>query len=149
MRTRREQPIGLKLQILAHTPHVEALIATAVLTTTSGAKPSTLFDRLLDDPKRVEGIVGRLESHHGSVLEHNRLCWLVGGSEGEVLRILLRSRFIDVSKLGDSSWLMSCNLRTAIEISEGTGDLAEFLFEYVRAVAPTLHDCLKGRSREG
>jgi len=131
----------VRLDFLCWTPGMEALIATAMLTTTSGAQPSTLFKRLEGDEDRVWGVVSKIEAQHGSVLEHNRLDWLLEASEREVLDLLLRWRYFNVSKLGSDRWLLSANLRTVIEyVSEIKDDLSRMLMESMMLVAPALHD---------
>lgn len=129
----------MNLKLVAHTPGVEELIATAMLTTTSSSSPSTLFHSLSEDPARVDRLVGRLEVQHGSILEHNRLCWMAEASGGEVLDILLKNRFFSFTRLDDSKWLLSCNLRTAIEYARRSRDhFGEALLESLREVAPTI-----------
>jgi len=113
----------LRLELVAHTTEIEAMIATAVLTTTSKSKPSALFRRLKEDPERVAKILGRIEVQHGSVLDHNRLCWRMEASDTEVLEVLLRNRFFSFTRLDGSDWLLSSNLRTAIRYAqENEGD---------------------------
>jgi hypothetical protein len=113
----------LRLELVTHTTDIEAIIATAVLTTTSKSKPSALFRRLKKDPERVANILGRIEVQHGSVLDHNRLCWRVKATDEEVLEVLLRNRFFSFTRLEGSDWLLSSNLRTAIRyIQEYQGD---------------------------
>jgi hypothetical protein len=75
----------LRLELVTHTTDIEVMIATAVLTTTSKSKPSALFRRLKKDPERVAKILGRIEVQHGSVLDHNRLCWRMEATDTEVL----------------------------------------------------------------
>lgn len=134
----------MKLDLVSYTPEVETLIATAMLTTTSGAKPSTLFRRLKENPEKVRNVVERLEVQHGSILEHNRLDWVLEATDGEVLDILLNCRFFAVTKLGDGRWLLSANLRTVVEfIGERKDPFAEALAESVRLVAPTIYSCLR------
>jgi len=129
----------LRLKLVAHTPDVEALIATAMLTTTSGSGPSAIFRRLSRDPTRVARLVGRLEAQHGSILEHNRFCWILEAVEGEVLDILLKSRFFNFTRLDESRWMLSCNLRTAVECAQGSRDpFAEALVDSIRGAAPTI-----------
>ena len=133
----------MKLKLVVHTPDVETLIATAMLTTTSGAKPSTLFSRLQKRREKVGEIVGRVEAQHGSILEHNRLDWVVEATESEILGILLDSRFYNVSKLGTGRWLMSANVRTVVEtISAREDEFTEALKDSLAVAAPTLHECL-------
>jgi len=128
----------LKLDLIYHTPDVETLIATAMLTTTSGARPSTLYNRL-KEKMRVAEVVGRLEAQHGSTLEHNRLVWLLEAAEGEVLEIALRSRFFTLTELGDDRWLLSANLRTVVELAGDDDTFARSLAESIQEVAPNLN----------
>jgi hypothetical protein len=136
---------GLRLDLVACTPGVERLVATAMLTTTSGARPSALFRGLADRPERVAEVVGGLEAQHGSVLEHNRLTWLLEASGEEVLELLLGSRYLQVSRLGGGRWLLSGNLRSVLELAErGGGELTDALVRSIGDVAPTLYVCLAG-----
>ena len=113
----------MRLGLVTHTTDIEVMIATAVLTTTSKSKPSALFRRLKKDPERVAKILGRIEVQHGSVLDHNRLCWRMEASDTEVLEVLLRNRFFSFTRLDGSDWLLSSNLRTAIRYAqENEGD---------------------------
>ncbi len=135
----------MKLELLCHTPDVETLIATAMLTTTSGAQPSTLYKRLKNDPEKARTAVGRLELQHGSILEHNRFTWTLEATEGEVLRIILENRFFIFTPIGESKWLMSANLRTLLEYSEKKRDgFGDALVDSVRELAPSLK-ALRGR----
>jgi len=129
----------LKLDLVYHTPDVETLIATAMLTTTSGAKPSTLFNRLKEKKERVADVVGRLEAQHGSILEHNRLVWLMEAAESRVLDLALRSRFLAITRLGDDRWLLSANLRTVVELAGDDDPFSRSLAESIREVAPNLN----------
>jgi len=129
----------LKLDLVYHTADVETLIATAMLTTTSGAKPSTLFNRLKEKKERVAGVVGRLEAQHGSILEHNRLVWLMEAAESRVLDLALRSRFLAITRLGDDRWLLSANLRTVLELAGDDDPFSRSLTESIQHVAPNLN----------
>lgn len=129
----------MKLDLVYHAPDVETLIATAMLTTTSGAKPSTLYNRLKEKKERVADVVGRLEAQHGSTLEHNRLVWLLEAAEGEVLDLALRSRFLAITRLGDGRWLLSANLRTVVELARDDDPIARSLAESIQEVAPNLN----------
>lgn len=134
----------MKLALVSCTPEVETLVATALLTTTSGAKPSALFHRLREDPMRVREIVGRVETQHGSIFEHNRLNWVLEATEGEVLEILLDSRFFNVLRLEDGKWLLSANLRMVVEyIGKKSDAFAGALAKALREVAPTLCSCIE------
>lgn len=138
--------ITLNLELVAHTPDVETLVATAMLTTTSGARPSNLYQRLLENPEKVEEVVGRLEVQHGSILEHNRLCWRVEATETEVLETLLRCRFFSFTRLGGSSWIMSANLRTVVEYAQSCEDgFGEALVESIKGIAPTVYGFVRRR----
>ncbi len=129
----------MKQDLIYHTPNVETLIATAMLTTTSGAKPSTLFNRLKEKKERVADVLGRLEAQHGSILEHNRLVWLLEAAEGEVLDLALRSRFLAITRLGDDRWLLSANLRTVVELAVEDDPFAKSLAASIQEVAPNLN----------
>ena len=104
----------MRLELITHTTDADVVIATAVLTTTSKLKPSTLFYRLKKDQKRVNDILSRIEVQHGSILDHNRLCWILEANDSEVLDIFLKHRFFSFTKIDKSKWLLSANFRTAI-----------------------------------
>ncbi len=136
----------MRLRLIASTPDIEALIAAAILTTT-GSKPSEAYEALRRQPRRAERIVERLEFHHGSVFEHNRLCWLLEAEDEAILELLLRSRFFQLSRLGGKRWLMSANLRTVIEyIRQHRDPIAEALLESIGEVAPTVYKRLRGET---
>ena len=128
----------MKLRLLASTPAVETLIATAMLTTTSGATPSTLFHKLYANSGKVIDIVKRLEVQHGSIMEHNRLSWLLEAEETEVLKVLLRNKFFTFTRLGSRSWLVSADLRTIIEYCVDGDEFGELLMDSLAIVAPTV-----------
>ncbi len=129
----------MKLSLLASTPNVDALIATAMLTTTSGAAPSNLYHRLSANPTKVAEIVGHLEVQHGSILEHNRLDWLLEAGESEVLTVLLANRFFTFTRLGSSRWLMSANLRSVIEYQKEGGEFADLILDSIKERWPQVH----------
>lgn len=129
----------MKLDLVYHTADVETLIATAMLTTTSGANPTTLFNRLKKKKERVADVVGRLEAQHGSILEHNRLVWLMEAAESRVLDLALRSRFLTITRLGDDRWLLSANLRTVVELAGDDDPFSRSLAESIQDVAPNLN----------
>lgn len=129
----------MNLRLLASTPAVETIIATAMLTTTSGVAPSILFHRLSTNPEKVAEVVERLEVQHGSILEHNRLNWFLEASEGEVLKILLANRFFTFTRLSSNRWLVSANLRTVLESQAMGGDFSKLLLESISNVAPSIY----------
>ncbi|MCX6655698.1 MAG: hypothetical protein NTY03_11370 [Candidatus Bathyarchaeota archaeon] len=129
----------MNLRLLASTPAVETIIATAMLTTTSGVAPSILFHRLSTNPEKVAEVVERLEVQHGSILEHNRLNWFLEASEGEVLKILLTNRFFTFTRLSSNRWLVSANLRTVLESQAMGGDFSKLLLESISNVAPSIY----------
>jgi hypothetical protein len=129
----------LKLRLLASTPNVETLIATAMLTTTSGAAPSNLYHRLSANPLKVAEIVGRLEVQHGSIVEHNRLNWLLEAGEGEVLKILLANRFFTFTRFGSNQWLVSANLRAVVEYAAERDEFGELLMESIKERLPSVY----------
>jgi hypothetical protein len=138
----------VKLKLVAATPELERLIATAILTTSSGSKPSTIFNRLAHSRERVERLVDRIEVHHGSILDHNRLCWIIEATEGEVLDIYLRHRFFSFTKLEDSAWLVSGNLRTAVSYARQHRDnFGEALIKSLEEITPKICSKIRGESR--
>jgi hypothetical protein len=137
----------LRLTLIAHTPNPEAMIAAAMLTTTSGAKTSTIYERLQANPEKVNDIVSRLEVQHGSILEHNRLIWILEADEHLVLDTLLKNKFFTFTRLGSGRWLMSANLRAVLEYSgEHGGDLGDSLLNSICAVVPNVN-CFVERRR--
>lgn len=137
----------MKLELVAHTPDIEVLIAAAMLTTTSKMEPSQIFHSLSKNPTRVARVLGRLEVQHGSVLDHNRLCWVLEATESEVLDILLRNRFFSFTRLDGTRWLLSSNLRTAIRYAQRHQDFfGEALVESIYKVAPTIKSKMKGKT---
>jgi hypothetical protein len=133
----------MKLRLIASTPNIEELIATAALTTI-GSRPSEAYRRLRGRSGSAKKIVERLEMHHGSVFEHNRLCWLLEAEREEVLHLLLCSRFFQLTRLGESRWLMSANMRTVIEYVKKHDDtMAKALLESIKGVAPTIYRRLR------
>ena len=138
----------MKIKLVAHTPGVEALVATSMLSTTSGSLPSTIHERLIVNPERVSEIVGRLEIQHGNVLEHNRLIWVVEATRDEVLDVMLDTRFLHFTRLGDDRWLMSGNLRTVVEYTQSKDSaFTSELADSVRDVAPMVHRFVRGERR--
>jgi len=132
----------LRLRLIAVTPEVETITATAVLTTSSKRTPQEIYRSLRVRRDRVEKVLGGLMLKHGSVLEHNRLVFLAEADESEVLKLLLANRFFEVTPLGEGKWLISCCLRTAIATLTGGHELPEGvqegLSEALRQTAPTL-----------
>ena len=141
----------MEMRLLAATPDAELLIAAAMLTTCSGERPSDIYITLKGDERRVHKLLRRLVLKHGSVLEHNRLVFLAEAEEGEVLALLLAHRFFEVSKLGERRWLLSCNLRTVLEVLSGEGreklpkGVREALIKALKQVAPRLHQRVVSR----
>jgi hypothetical protein len=130
----------LRIKLVAHTSHVEEMVAVSMLTTTSGAQPSTLHERLKANPEKVGEVVGRLEVQHGNVLEHNRLVWLVEATGEEVMDVMLDTRYLAFTRLGPDRWLMSGNLRTVAEYAhQRNTEFTGKLVESVKEVAPTIH----------
>jgi hypothetical protein len=128
----------LRLTLIAHTPKAEAMIAAAMLTTTSGVEPSTIYEQLSLEPGKVRDIISRLEVQHGSILEHNRLVWLLEAEDEIVLDTLLKTKFFNFTKLGNDRWLMSANLRAVLEYSEYEGELGDSLLDSIITVMPSI-----------
>lgn len=129
----------MKLRLLTSTPGADTLIATAMLTTTSGAAPSNLYHRLSANPEKVRDIVGRLEVQHGSILEHNRLSWLLEAGEGDVLKVALANRFFTFTRLASREWLVSANLRAVIEYSAEGDEFGNLLLESIKERLPQVY----------
>lgn len=129
----------MRLELVAHTPNVETMIATSMLTTTSGAQPGTLYDRLLNKPGKVKEIVGRAEVQHGNILEHNCLVWLLEATDGEVLEAALDTSFLKFTRLDENLWLLSGNLRTVVEYAQRKKTpLTDALAASAKNVAPDI-----------
>ena len=134
----------MKLELVAHTPNVETMIATSMLTTTSGAQPSTLYDRLLTKPEKVREVVSRAEVQHGNILEHNRLVWKLEATDDEVLEATLDTRFLNFTRLGETRWLVSGNLRAVVEYAQSRKTpLTAALMASVKDVAPNVYGFLE------
>ena len=134
----------MKLELVVHTPNVETMIATSMLTTTSGAQPSTLYDRLLSKPEKVREVVGRVEVQHGNILEHNRLVWLLEATDDEVLEATLDTRFLNFTRLGETRWLVSGNLRAVVDYAQSRKTpLTAALMASVKDVAPNVYGFLE------
>ena len=130
----------MRLRLLYYTPSVEEVIATAVLTTCSKKGPISHFEKLSENPEKVGKVLEGLILKHGSVLEHNRFIWLLEADDGETLNLSVRHRFLEFSKLGEGLWLMSCNMRTMLEIIESEcGEVAEAMLEALREASPTIY----------
>jgi len=129
----------LRLELVAYTPNIETMIATSMLITTSGAQPGTLYDRLLNRPGKVKEVVGRAEAQHGNILEHNRLVWMLEATDGEVLEATLDTSYLTFTRLDGNRWLLSGNLRAAIEYAqEKKTPLTEAIAASVKRVAPDI-----------
>jgi hypothetical protein len=140
----------MKLQLIGYTPHLEEVLATAVLTTTTGSTPSKVFSRVSGEPKRIKSLIGGLQLQHGSVLEHNRINWLLEASDEEALNLLLKSKFFNLTRLKAGFWLLSANLRTIVEyVRAEEGPMRDALFDSMKEFAPTMLSCLEAKIREG
>ena len=133
----------MKLQLVSYSPDIETMIATSMLTTTSGALPSTLFAKLKATPGKVADIVGRVEVQHGNILEHNRLVWSLEASRDEVLDVLLKTKFLNFTENGDK-WVVSGDLRAVIELhqSEST-EFTRALVETVKVASPRIYEFIR------
>jgi hypothetical protein len=137
----------LRIELVAHTPDLEAMVAVSMLTTTSGAKPSTLHERLMANPERIREVVSRLEVQHGNVLEHNRLVWLVEATGDEVLDVMLGTRVLLFTRLEGGRWLMSGNLRALADYAkQNDTEFASRLVDSVKDAAPNIHASLRRRT---
>ena len=134
----------MKLRLVAYSPEIETTIATSMKTTTSGAMPSTLFDRFKDRSEKVADIVSRIEVQHGNILEHNRLIWSLEASRDRVLDIMLRTKFLNITELGGDRWVVSGNLRSVIELHlVHRDDFTEALVETIKEASPRIYDFIR------
>lgn len=133
----------MKLRLVSFSPDIETMIATSMLTTTSGALPSTLFDRLKSKPEKVADIVGRVEVQHGNILEHNRLVWSLEASNEEVLEIMLKTKFLNFTE-HDGNWVVSGNLRSIIELHQDEStEFTRSLVETVKVASPRVYEFIR------
>lgn len=138
---------SLKLRIVAVTANLEALVATAALTTTSGAQPSVLYEKLILNPEKTADIVSRIEVQHGSIMEHNRLTWVLEADEKEVLEVLLKNRFFCFTRFAPERWLVSGNLRTVMEYAASNeGELSFALIESIRSIVPHIYGHIRRKN---
>jgi len=138
----------LKLRLVSHSPDIETTIAVSMKTTTSGATPSTLFSRFKDRPDKVADIVGRVELQHGNILEHNRLVWSIEASKNRVLDILLKTKFLSFTELGEDRWVVSGNLRSVIELHRShRDDFTEALVKTIEEASPSICDFIRRGER--
>jgi hypothetical protein len=115
-----------------------------MLTTTSGAQPSVLFERLIDRPEKVKDIINRIEVQHGNILEHNRIIWELDAKNDEVLNILINSKFFNLTKIEYSNWLISASLRTIVEYSQKYSDqFIELIIDSIQEVSPQIHELMR------
>jgi len=71
---------------------------------------------------------------------------MMEATEGEVLEILLNNRFFSFTRLDNSVWLLSSNLRTAIRYAQRCQDsFSEALTESLREVAPAIMNNIGGK----
>jgi len=138
----------MKLRLVAHSRDIETMIAVSMLTTTSGAMPSTLYDRMKAKPEKVQEIVGRVEVQHGNILEHNRLVWRLEATHEEVLVIMLRTKFFNVTEAGENIWALSGNLRALVEYHQAYRDeFSEQIVESIKEAAPQVYSYIRRSSR--
>ena len=129
--------VKLKVKLIACTPAPDLIAGAA----TRGCQSRKSAAELLKSEeeklrKALKTAVGR---GHRSVLEHNRALWLVERvSEREILRQCMGCKFLEISRLGGDSWILSANLRTVLELAEsGRNELIDKLVESMRNISPT------------
>ncbi|MCW4048688.1 MAG: hypothetical protein NWE89_03020 [Candidatus Bathyarchaeota archaeon] len=129
----------MNLRLITSTSDIETMIATSMLTTTSGALPSRLYERLKVNPDKVKDILGRVEVQHGNILEHNRLIWELEATDPEVMEIILDTRFLTFTRLNEGRWLVSGDLRTVAEYAQSkSSEFTEALTRSIKDVAPNI-----------
>jgi hypothetical protein len=103
---------------------------------------------LLANPEKVKGIVGRAEIQHGNILEHNRVIWELEASSEEVMEVTLNSKFINFTKLENSRWIVSSNLRSIAEYSQNYSDeFIDMIIESIREITPHIYGFLMEGAR--
>jgi len=139
----------MKLQLIGFTPHLEEIVATAVLTTTAGNTPSRVFKNISSNSGPSKRLIARLQLQHGSVFEHNRVNWLLEATDEEVLNLLLKSKFFNLTKLDTGLWLLSANLRTIIEYTRAEkGPMRDVLLGSMKRFAPSMLSRLEEEGTE-
>ena len=137
----------MKVQLVSYSPDIETMIAVSMLTTTSGAMPSTLFDRLKSKPEKVADIVSRVEVQHGNILEHNRLVWSIEASKEEVLDVMLKTKFLTITEYNDQ-WVVSGNLRSVIELYQAERtEFTDALVDTIKVASPRIYDFIRRSER--
>lgn len=62
------------------------------------------------------------------------------GTESDVLDVILRHRFFSFTRISDSKWLLSTNLRNAFSYANDNRDsFGKALIDSLKDVAPTIH----------
>jgi len=137
----------VKLQLVAYTSNIELLIATAMLTTCKPGTPWEHYKELKKKPEIAEKLVKNIPLKHGSVLEHNRIIWIVEGTENEILKLIYENRFFEASKLSDNLWILSANLRAVIDYTaSGEDEFRRELLDSIRYLAPNIWRRIKDGS---
>lgn len=62
------------------------------------------------------------------------------GTESDVLDVILRHRFFSFTRISDSKWLLSTNLRNAFSYANDNRDsFGKALIDSLKDVIPTIH----------
>lgn len=62
------------------------------------------------------------------------------GTESDVLDVILRHRFFSFTRISDSKWLLSTNLRNAFSYANDNRDsFGKALIDSLKDVTPTIH----------
>ena len=84
--------------------------------------------------------MSRIEVQHGSIMEHNRLIWVLEADEKEILEVLLKNQFFHFTRLAPERWMVSGNLRAVLEyVSSNEGELSFALIESIQSFAPHVY----------
>jgi len=128
--------VELKVKLIACTPNLD-LIAGAVTRGCQSRKSAANLLESGEEEKLRKALKTSVERGHYSVLEHNRVLWLVEDvHEHEILRQSAAHKFLEVSKISDSDWILSANLRTLIElVGSEKNELVDKLAESMRGVS--------------
>jgi len=136
--------VELRVKIIACTPNPDLIAGAATRGCLSTKSAAELLESEEEEKlkKALKTAVGR---GHYSVLEHNRALWLVeGASEREILRLPVKHKFLEISRVGDDAWVLSANLRVVLEMARSEkNELVDKLVGSMRRVSPTFAELIR------
>jgi thymidylate synthase (FAD) len=130
------------MKIVWHTKEAERIIGIAMRRCYT-TKPIELIEEEVTPEYGAYLSASAYQRMEFDVYEHVRITVLADLSADDLLSLLLKYRYLDATPLTKESWLISFNLRTAVEAAM-SGD-TEFQ-KITESVAPTISNCIKGQS---